>query len=134
MPMTEDERKIRRKQARDKWRLANPEKDKESRKKWRVANSEKSKESDKRCKARRKDAAKVESERWRLANPERFKEIQRLAGARYYTNHRKECADRDVHTKLAMQLGIPRSQVPIQLLDAKLAVSYVKRKVKELMK
>jgi hypothetical protein len=30
MPMTEDERKIRRKQARDKWRLANPEKDKES--------------------------------------------------------------------------------------------------------
>ena len=133
-PAIEAKRKEQRKAISAKWRLTNPEKAKESAKKWRIANPEKSNAIDKRCKVKRKDAIRAEQKRWRLANLERSIKISRSAGRRYYASHREECADRDVHTKLAKQLGVPRNQVPNELLGAKLAVAHVKRKVKELSK
>jgi hypothetical protein len=67
---------------------------------------------------------------WRIDNPEKFS----TARDKWADDHKDRVRDIRLKHALSKQIGCASSDVPSNLLEAKLAVTYVKRKVKELMK
>lgn len=104
MAMTDEERKAAKKLSRQKWKTKNPDKVKEEKKKYFKAHPE---------------ILRKNVKLWKKANPEARRKIRRRL---------------ETKKRLANQLGVSVKEVPIELLEARLAMNDVKRKVKELSK
>ena len=88
--LSEEERKIRKRECDRKRREANPERTKENRRKYREANVEKAKESVRKWRETNVEKAKESVRKWREANPEKVREYKR----KYYEANREKVIER----------------------------------------
>jgi hypothetical protein len=128
MPMTDEERRVARNIAKEKYRRAN--RDKVNARRRAVYERNKNKTLDPAIEAKRKEQRKAIRNRWRLANPEK----QKISNKNWCLKNPDRLKFSDVKNKLARQMGIPVNQVPFDLIETKKAINEVKRKVKEMTK
>lgn len=104
-------------------KLTNPDKLKEVLLRWRKNNPEKYKQYVDECKRNSPEKLKASADKYRKNNPEKVKASQK----KYQQNNPEKIHRRDVRERLKRKLGFPP---PVELLEATLAVSLIKKELK----
>ena len=118
--LTEEERKVRQRMTRVKWKAANPEKVRKSHARYYAANPEKVKATQARYYAANSEKVEGRKARWKAANPEKAREARARYKTKYVTNNLEKVRAGTVRYLLCKGTNLRPSDIPQELIDLKL--------------
>lgn len=125
-----EQRKKAQREAMKRWRLANPEKEKAYKVEYRATHKELIKKYNSEYCANNLEKFREYGAEWRKNNPDKINDCRK----RYRESHRAKLNNAQIVRNMGLTIGLPVKDIPSELIDAKLAILTVKRKVKELSK